>query len=896
MLGPVRLIIRLVPGRVCPRAGQVEIDLIQGGPDDLLHWLETQLGLPSVSEHRAARVLQYAAALEQVEDSCFCKSLQADRWATASELLARRDALLIAGWDEVEADGLPRMVNDMARAADGYAASFLGVGERLNRVNDALEAGQILPPHECQLYETIDRWPNLWQQILSRMTVVSAESPEPTASPGTALFQAGEIVLGNSYETIQFDQSFRFAQARSQTAAVDFVAAVLAASPETIASTVVHCEDDALAVRLDARLGRLGLPTMGAALTTQAHPVLQVLPLALELCWDPVDPQSLLDFLTLPVLPFPRAAASSLARALSLQPGLGSAEWDKAFDELCEESDQTDGKLKQRLHDWLLCERSAQGQPIGARLIAAQCRKVSQWASGRASLIANDENRSDADEQLMVALFEASQQSSLLGELVELQGDEITEPQLLRLVEEVTSNGVVSKPCLEADGGPQRVRSLSELSWACDRLIWLGIETADALACPWSVSQLEQLAAAGVSLDDGSAQITSLRAAESRGFCQARDSFLAVLLPQDSEQRPHPIWLTIANKFPSNVEPVAVEELFESGHETQLEPFIFSTRVFEIQPPQPERSEWDIPSGLLTDRKTVSASELQDRLACPLKWTLNYQAKLRPSEIASLPDDFQLRGNFFHSVLERVFGGGGELPSVTDSVDQVATAFDHRLPRDAAPLAQPERRADRDRLRSELIFATRKLIETLALGGYQILGIEEELSGTAFGKPLRGWIDCVVVRDDGEEGVIDFKYGGRSKYYTMIREGEAVQLATYAYDRSLVTGRFPAAAYLILSDGLLYTPTGSPIQGIENQETLDGPSIESVWSRFASAVQSADEWLTSDNPVPARPLQNPAQWPTDATLVLTEKLPRGNSQSVCRYCAFTRICGIEVTS
>ena len=741
-----------------------------------------------------------------------------------------------------------------------------------------------------------DRWPKLWQQVLSKLTIGTPEESEPRASSGTALHHAGEIVRGKSAETIQFDSSFRFAKARSQTAAVEFVAAVLAGSPATMPTTVVYCEDDALAVRLDACLGRLGLPTMGAALSTQAHPVLQVLPLALELCWDPVDPQSLLDFLTLPVLPLPRAAASALARAFSRQPGLGSEEWEEAFDELCQESEKTDGKLKQRLHDWLLCERSPQGQPIASKLIAAQCRKVSQWANGRATLIAEDENRSDADEQLMVALFEASQQSSLLGELVELQGDAITEPQLLRLVEEVTSGGVESKPCLEADGGPLRVRSLSEVSGDYDRLIWLGIETADIVACHWSVNQLEQLAAAGITVDDGSARISSLRAAEARGLCQVRDSLLVVMLPQDSEQRPHPVWLSVADKFPKDAEPVAIEDLFECGDENRLDPFVFSTRNFDIQPAQPVRPEWNIPAELLADRETVSASELQDRLACPLKWTLNYQAKLRSSEIAALPDDFQLRGNFFHSVLERVFGDGGNLPTVDEAVDRVAVAFDQRLSRDAAPLAQPERRADCDRLRNELIYATRKLIETLAAGGYRILGIEQELSGAAFGKPLRGWIDCVVVRDDGEEAVIDFKYGGRSKYYSMIREGEAVQLATYAYDRSLAAGRFPAGAYLVLAEGLLYTPTGSPIRGVEDRETLQGPSIESVWNRFAAAVQSADDWLTSDNPVPARPLQDPSQWPADATLVLKERLPRGNSQSVCRYCDFTRICGIEVTS
>ena len=85
---------------------------------------------------------------------------------------------------------------------------------------------------------------------------------------------------------------------------------------ELLPETVIYCENDSLALRLDACLNRLGLPTMGAAAVSRAHPVLQVLPLCLSLCWDPVDPQVLLDFLTLPVNPIPKPVAMPLVEAL----------------------------------------------------------------------------------------------------------------------------------------------------------------------------------------------------------------------------------------------------------------------------------------------------------------------------------------------------------------------------------------------------------------------------------------------------------------------------------------------------------------------------------------------------------------------------------------------------
>jgi hypothetical protein len=520
---------------------------------------------------------------------------------------------------------------------------------------------------------------------------------------------------------------------------------------------------------------------------------------------------------------------------------------------------------------------------------------VAQWASGRAALLGKDES---PDSQMMEALQIAAGQASLLGELAESQGTNLIEPQLARLLEEALANGVETMTCIAAEGGPVRVRSLAEIDGPCDRLIWLGLGTADVSRCRWSTNQLRELHDAGIDIDDGSKSLSSLRSAEARGYCYVKEAFLAVLLPQDLEKRWHPIWLAIRGLLPERdiEQPPVFEDLVVADEGTSLSPFEFVCHDADIEPPQKLRPLWDIPGNLLRDRETVSATALQDRLGCPLKWTLNYQAKLRPSSIAELPGDFQLKGTFCHSILERVFGGGGELPTVDEAVSRVTAAFDERLPLDAAPLAQPDKYVERQRLRSELENATRVFVGTLTSGGYRIVGIEVELSGEAFGKTLNGWIDCVAQRDNGEEAIIDFKYGGRSKYHSLIEDGKAVQLATYAYGRSLAKGTFPAVAYLVLSDGLFYTPSDSSVHGDGNRAVINGPAIQTVWQSFSQAIEGADDWLTSDAPVPARPLQDSSQWPTGTTIVLETNLKSDKLQEVCKYCDYKRICGIQETS
>ena len=895
MLKQAQLVIRLTPGALRPQWRHGYVNEFRGGPETLLRWLETQLGLPVPAIHNADRITEYAAALDTVVDSVITASMKTDRWATASQLLSRRDELLLAGWNETNSDALPDIVRDLARAAEGRTFVFLSEAARLQRVIDALSAGQVLPPHRCFLHDSPDAWPVVWRTVLVKLDVVDQPEHAPHGPHASALHAAQTVVRGADITAIEQDSTFRYVHTRSESAAVEFITATLAGAPDKLSTTVICCEDDDLALRLDACLSRIGLPTTGASAWSRAHPVLQILPLSLALCWGPVDPQALLDFLTLPILPLPRKAASRLANALAQEPGLGSSQWDVAVEELCGKEHDPEGKLRERLDAWLLCDRTSRGSEIPSHLIRSRCRMVAQWASGRATLPAQDDQ---SDPKLIKALQIAAGQASLLGELAESQGTALSEPQLARLLEEALANGVETTSCIEAEGGPIRVRSLSELDGPCDRLIWLGLGTADTAGCRWSTDQLRELRGAGINVDDGSNVLSSLRSAEARGYCFVKEAFLAVLLPQDLVKRWHPIWLAIRALLPDKdiEQPPVFEDLVAAGDVTALFPFAFECQDADIEPSQKPRPLWDIPSDLLCDRETVSASELQDRLGCPLKWTLNYQAKLRPSPIAELPNDFQLKGTFCHSILERVFGGGGDLPTVDDAVARIVATYDKRLPLDAAPLAQPDKYFERQRLRSELENATRVLIGTLASGGYRIVGIEVELSGEAFGKSLKGSIDCVAERNNGDEAIIDFKYGGRSKYHSLIEDGKAVQLATYAYGRSTVHGTFPAVAYLVLSDGLLYTPSGSPLHGDGNRSLINGPAIQTVWQQFSNAIDKADDWLTSDAPVPARPLQDPSQWPTGATIVLETKLKADQVQEVCGYCHYKSICGIQETS
>ena len=869
-----------------PLPGEKFYNKIRGGAEVLLQWLETQLGLLEETASLSSRITQYAAALQQLPDASYANSFKIDRWATAKELLERRGELRLAGWDETDRVDLPELARDMAKVRKKTCKNgnvFLpDLSTRLQRVITALNRGQVLPRHRCILFDPLEQWPVLWREVLQKLNTANATPVVAQASSDSALGCVQKQVLDNSTDTVAPDGTILWLQSRSVAAACEAIAVALSTNRRQLNSAVVCCENLVTALCLDGCLARLGLPTMGATLQTHNHPALQVLPLALKLCWGPVDPAVLLDFLSLPVNPIPRGTSRHLANALMEQPGLGSTAWEDAVKDLCDPGKDQDGRTAKRLKDWFEQDRQPLGEPLPAKLIKKRCDLVASWAGARASILSNDKPR---NLELLEALRVVAKQACDLGELAEVQGEKVSEPQLAHLLDTVCSPGIEVEGHLEAENGPLLVTSLAEIKAPCSRLVWLGLGTEHRARCRWSALELQQFKNAGVDLDDSSHELTSIRKAEKRGFCQVKEALLAVSLPGDEELRLHPLWQQISGILTQEdtpVKPLPLEQLLTESETRGHKFWSWPTSKTIIQPPQPQRSLWTVGEGLLQDRSSSSATELTTRLACPLQWVFNYNARLKPSPVGSLPSSFLLKGNFCHSVLATVFGAKGSVPK--DAVDKVAKMFDKRLPFDAAPLAQPSLLSDKFTLRKQLLTATETLVEILNSGGYSVQGLEVPIEAEVEGRQLDGYVDCLVEREKGQEAIIDFKYMGGKKYPALLEEGRAVQLATYAYARSQANqGVFPAVGYLILAEGILYTLKSNHLYGEGQIEYIEGKDVSNVWEDFMKALRETDSWLTGNEPVPARPLQNAEDRPSGVAMVIDE--PRSNQSKLdCDPC------------
>lgn len=877
---------------ISPAPGEASLGRLRGGPEILLDWLETQLGLAGSGLPFTDRVTQYAALLDDHEGGVYHESFQADRWATAADLLQRRDELRMAGWDGADAPDLPELVHDLA-AIESTGDVPPGVPDRLEVILAALNRGQTLPDHSCRLEDTPAAWPPLWRQVLDKLQVEEAPDLDPAAPEATCLGRVQAHLLGEGSRPVdEGDGTFQALQAVSEHETCQAIAAMLAAQEEELAKTVIYTPDDSVANLLDGALRRLGLPTMGARRDQAAQPALQVLPLVVEMLWEPVDPHVVLDFLSLPVGPIPSHVAGELAEALSEQPGLGSAEWEKAWAECTTDEADPDGRIEERLDAWFDHEREPVGEPIPAARVRERCSLVARWAHGYAQHLADEDD--PTSEPLEEALRTASTQAATLGELAQAQGGALSKPQLVRMLEDVRDAGARSEVHAPQAAGPILVDSLADIPDTCERLVWIGTGLDEEPTSRWTARERDALLETGVEVDDGTRELRAIRAGQRRGITQISEAILIVRLPADANRRPHPLWIQSSELLP-HLDREELPTLQEAVTEAlDLDLWTLESETVSIEPPQPQRPLWEIPAELIEEPSYTSAGEMRDRLGCPLRWVFDRVADIDASDEATLPSSFRLKGLFCHDILERVFEEGGEPPAVDEAVEAVGRCFDERLELDAAPLARPAKLAERKQLRNELQRATRVFVEALHAGDYRVVEMEHSLRAEIEDRRLFGRIDSILESDEGE-AVIDFKYGGITKYRELLDEGRAIQLAVYAAGRAEETqaDEMPEVGYLILSSARLYTPEGSPLQGVPADRQIDeAPGINTGWQRFQTALERSRGWLEGDTPVPARPLKDEEEWPAGTELVVDAD-GDGKSREPCKYCDYDVLCGLR---
>ena len=883
-------------------------------PSQLLRDLELRLGIGADLESEAVRVAKWVARMVELapRDRFYSKSFETDALGTARALLRLRDALVEAGWDgQAIPDCGPRLEALVELESLSIPALPFGYADRLALVARSLADCRVRLYAELALAEPADLWPSRWQVIFRQLerlgTHLNRQEVNFPGAPADSDLGRVQAALKADALTDQVplrgDGSFVLLTAETSWEAARATAAILAQLPA--GRTVVVREGDVSA--LDNGLSVHGSRCQGWRSTSPWRAALQVLPLALELAFEPKDPQRVLELLTLPVGPFRGSASRRLAEALTQSPGIGSPAWEEAKtrlvaskeslvqraapnavpDEVPDALSERSTQLLDRIAQWLEQPGDdAVGGAPKAALLAVMSR-VRTWLISRIQIAPDD-----------ITLLTAARQAATLGAALESDPrPTFSLVEVRRLAESVLETGTVVQLIDERAGRVAHVDSPGSLGVARENVVWWSFVDARAgsVALPWRRGELAALTSAGIQFPDPKARLAE-RATGWRRAVLAATQRVILVAPRRSAGETlalHPLWDEIAARTRADAATRARVTL--KAHELRN---LSSNTILLERPPLHAveaaalpggHQEWVVPADDVAPIDHFSASSLNALLGCPLQWGLQYRAGVNAGGHA-LPPLFMLNGTLGHRLVELLHGEGAfGLPK--DEFRAFAESqLDQLFVREGAILLRAGMAFERHQLRTQLVDSVLELSRALRGAGLRILAVEKPIEIPWRGGKLVGRIDLLVATAAGTEAIIDVKWG-LSSYRDLLGSGHALQLAAYAFAHATDRGEhaIPEATYFSLKQKKLF---GLTSELFPNAEAIDGPSLAETWKRVERSIDNAERLAVNGRFAvtgvrQSLPLLTSLGVP-DGAHAKHFALKRDVS---CQYCGFDALCG-----
>ncbi|MBP6902099.1 MAG: PD-(D/E)XK nuclease family protein [Burkholderiaceae bacterium] len=758
-----------------------------------LSLLETYLGLSAPEASFAKRVAVHSGLLRAHDNGSrfYSESLQVDSIGTAARLLAWRDEWRLGGWDGSAKATHPARIQELS-AIETAAAGKLppGEAERLQLVVQALRESGPGPIKSVHLVDPSEDFPRLWRQVLDLLPAVEVRLPEPqgTGHLREVQEQALAVLAGHPAGDLGApDGSVVLARSLAATTAEHWLSAHNLHEP---GDRLVLAED--AGDGLDVSLCATGGVNCGFEHPSQLRPALQALPLALELCWTPLDINRLLDFLTHPVGPFSRRARGILARAVSKQPGIGGEAWTSAKAKLATGEDAKG--VADEIAFWLESERWTRNSGVPVDALIARVDRLKEAMRTRLTGETADVTSFLAAHRQCAAVHDA------LTELASQGLATVLPRQIEQLVAHATPAGATNPAAVSHVGCMRSASTPAACIEAADEVVWWMPSTpALPSPLPWSPSEVEALTQLGVQLRDPARELVSLAAQWLRPLLAARKRFVLVCPPPGAEV--HPIRQLLKKLLPA-IESTAIDldaaigSTFIGSTAAALAPQPLPTSPQQVQLPQP------VPLG----GSEQSFTSLNELFNDPALFVLKRVAGLEPTSVLTVEEDNRLLGILAHRVFEKLFEHPDALTwSNPDAVAWFHAEADTLLQTEGAVLLMQGAGVSQQHFRKVCEGAICSLLDHLRSAGATQVQTEVAFSGTLGAVPLVGKIDLLVTLDDKRTVALDMKWRSDNYYASLLRSGEHLQLALYSSLVEQKNGAAPAAlGYFILESGALY--------------------------------------------------------------------------------------------
>ena len=854
------------------KPGSGRFGYIELGPLGFLDMVEGRLGLSApihADSLRSASLIQPLRA----QEGFWSVSADVDPFSAADTLLRWRDRLSMGGWRGEACS--PRI----AELAAVCAELEPGMPDRLASATWTL-AKKSTDIEEVTLLAPTSTLPLLWRRLFdaleksgTRIEVRRVESPKGGEDRARALARPFSPAG---------DGSLRLVRPQGPIVAAEMAAAWLA-SDCGVGDIVIGADP-----LLDAALHRFGLPATGGQ-RFDRDPLLEVLPLVIDLGWNPPDPRRVMELLSLPRSPVPRGIAFRLAWALRKWPALGSDLWNEALAKGLEAVESADRRaaITQRLDR--LFAATVEGTSFPVAELESRVARTLEWLRG------NLASAGDLEGKRWDAAITEAESFRTLVSLSGLAG--LSRPQLARLLARVRDRSHRGAG-FPAQAGIAGIEGPGAIVGPARRILWWNFTRASVPVVrelPLTREESSALAAAGIELREATHEASRRRSGWHRPFAMAQGDIILVCPTLDDSGTAaslHPLWDEIVANAGGKEEAVSALLSPDLKGAITLE----SAKIPHVSLPG-RRSDWRLPQGLEIQRREVESPTGAEKLVgCPFKWLLEMKAEIKPGASSSLPGlDSATIGTLAHEILERTLRDGRFLASEKGAVGIIAQELlKTEGPRLVAELFVPGGEARLAGLRLVLAAAAEALRDLITKAGATGIEIEQEASCPALGTTLTGRPDIVFGQPPR---VIDLKFSGAPYRRQELAAGAAAQLAAYAHLKGKDGNPTPAAFFIISLQRLLTTTA----EAFGAEFRIDGPDLAASWEAFAAAYDARFGEFAMGAAASPGGLDEPytkgeKEKKTDGKKSIEAGILGGRLvlPPPCRFCDYGRLCGLKL--
>lgn len=865
-------------------------DYVAMSPAGLIRYLEGfyALGAPAVNRE-ALRTEQYRQVLRRyLEDSgevpFYAHSFAADAFATAEEILSRRDELLDAGYRLAReaAPGCPprlRVMHELeAIVLDEEGPGLLaGPADRLQLLLGALPEDRH-PRLTIRLNEPEDLLPPGLRRLLARLRELGdhiSPLPEPDAPDTSTDLGRWQAALAGAPtgDTLSGDGSLIVLRAARETHLAAYLARLLRDNP-------AFRPDALLTVRnqtLDNALLAEGLPSMGVLSTSLARPSLQVLKLITAFLWEPIEVQRIMEFVSLVTKPLHWKLAQRIAEHLADTPGFFGPRWFRMTETFFSELDNDPATTKEQAaafrkqyESWFRRKRYGRDERVPKPDLRLLFNDLREWAFEERS----ERRKRDARKQrpagdyagLLVLAAQAQRALELLEAQPEADLSFLDVERLVRTVYEPapTQFQPEEQGSLVTSFAPASAAKLPD-GRAPEQLVWWDFieHEPDYFFSRYYPDELAWLKKHEV-YPDGPRQRNDRAAWQAvRPVLHTRQR-LVLCLPDrvdGTEAEPHPLFGDLEAAFPEGALSKITVNIDTAAAATipglQL-PAFAPVPVRPLDRPVPHLHVDRLAEA--RPREKESPTALEDLLYYPHKWVFRHQLELRGTPILSIASENRLRGNLSHLFIERLLNDirAGEVEmtkgAVQDWVDRQAQRL---LAQEGAVLLEYGQEPERIQFIRTMKYSAWSLVHHLKENGWRIRGSEQRVGGELTpmgGQVVHGRADLVLERERGgqpEVAVVDLKWRGKTVFKNLLRNAKDVQLCLYAEfirqnipleedDPTYPTPRTVHTAYYVLRDALMLSRNELAFANIETEAGADEAGV--VQQEMLKKIRSTFNW------------------------------------------------------